>query len=50
MLLAIILASLFALKIEEAKLYHFESDNRRFGKLRAVKQTGTRSPEKIEES
>jgi aquaporin Z len=47
MLLAIILASLFALKIEEAKLYHFESDNRRFGKLRAVKQTSTKSPETI---
>ena len=28
--IAIILASLLALKIEEAKLYHFESDNRRF--------------------
>jgi aquaporin Z len=36
MLLAIILASFFALKIEEAKLYHFESDNRRFGRLKAV--------------
>jgi aquaporin Z len=36
MLLAIILASFFALKIEEAKLYHFESDKRRFGRLKAV--------------
>jgi len=46
MLLAILLASFFALKIEEAKLYHFESDNRRFGKMKAVPLMKTEAKDK----
>jgi len=52
MLLAVIVASFFALKIEEAKLYHFEADNRRFfGKPKEaeLRVVGKEKAEELEE-
>lgn len=52
MVIAIIVASFFALKIEEAKLYHFEADNRRFfGKPKEaeLKVVGKEKAEALEE-
>jgi len=53
MLLAIIVASFFALKIEEAKLYHFESDNRRFfgrPKMVVVKRPDSETAGRVSET
>jgi aquaporin Z len=52
MMIAIIVASFFALKIEEAKLYHFEADNRRFfGKPKEaeLRVVGKEKAEELEE-